>query len=374
MNDRVLDFSEQPAFLSVRNRLLVIRLRPVAAASDRRAVAPVSPPAACSQGGPAGEDTGATEESETGLRSERTKDPDEHTIPLEDIAVVIASHPQISYTQTVLAGLAAAGGIFVACNEKHLPIAMLLPLESHSTQTERFGRQAEMPLPLKKRLWQQIVRAKLRAQARLLEERTGRDWGLSMLASQVRSGDPKNLEARAARIYWKNLFGAVAAASPPPNGERSSPLQKAAGGDTGATEGGRLVAFHRDFEAEGVNACLNYGYAVLRAIVARALCGAGLHPGLGLHHHNRYNPFCLADDLMEPFRPVVDRAVAMLRDARGSGVPLDKESKKAILEGLLARFTSENESRTLFDWVGRSAASLVTSIESGEHELFILQI
>jgi len=317
MNDRVLDLSEQPASLSVRNGLLVVRVGPRPAASVPR------------------------EESETGLRSERA-DPNEHTIPLEDIAVVIASHPQISYTQAVLAGVAAAGAIFVACNEKHLPIAMLLPLESHSTQTERFARQAEMSLPLKKRLWQQIIRSKVRAQARLLEERTGQEWGLSMLAPQVRSGDPKNLEARAARIYWKALF----------EGEE----------------------FRRDFEAEGVNACLNYGYAVLRAIVARALCGAGLHPGLSLHHHNRYNPFCLADDLMEPFRPVVDRVVVSLRDARGSGVALDKESKKAILEGLLARFTHQKESRTLFDWVGRSAASLVTSIESGERELFIPQI
>ncbi len=347
MNDRVIDLSEQPAFLSVRNRLLVVRLRPVAAVPGRQADKI------------AGEDTGATEntaagseggpcatQSETGLRSERTRDPNEHTIPLEDIAVVIASHPQISYTQAVLAGLAAAGGIFVACNEKHLPIAMLLPLESHSTQTERFARQAEMPLPLKKRLWQQIIRSKLRAQAGLLEERTGQDWGLSMLASQVRSGDPKNLEARAARIYWKALF------NPSADGQE----------------------FRRDFEAEGVNACLNYGYAVLRAIVARALCGTGLHPGLGLHHHNRYNPFCLADDLMEPFRPVVDRVVRRLTDARGPNVPLDKESKKTLLEGLLARFTCENESRTLFDWVGRSAASLVASVESGERELFIPQL
>ncbi len=342
MNDRVIDLSEQPAFLSVRNRLLVVRVGSVAQRSPSNVAAiQGGGSAAGSDGGP------CATESETGLRSERTRDPNEHTIPLEDIAVVIASHPQISYTQAVLAGLAAAGGIFVACNEKHLPIAMLLPLESHSTQTERFGRQAEMPLPLKKRLWQQIIRSKLRAQARLLEERTGQDRGLSMLTSQVRSGDPKNLEARAARIYWKALF------NPSADGEE----------------------FHRDFEAEGVNACLNYGYAVLRAIVARALCGAGLHPGLGLHHHNRYDPFCLADDLMEPFRPIVDRVVAKLRDARPSADgPLDKDSKKAILEGLLARFTCENESRTLFDWIGRSAASLVTSIESGERELFIPQL
>lgn len=335
MNNRILDFSEQPAHLNVRNGLLVIGFRS-AALQGRTTSRETTEPNTHLK-------VGATE-SETGLRSERTQDPNEHTVPLEDIAVLIASHPQITYSQAVLAGLAAAGGIFVACNQKHMPIAMLLPLESHSTQTERFARQSEMPLPLKKRLWQQIIRAKLRAQARLLRERTGQDWGLAMLVGQVRSGDPKNVEARGARIYWKALFGDD--------------------------------EFRRDYEAEGVNAFLNYGYAVVRAIVARALCGAGLHPGLGLHHHNRYNPFCLADDLMEPLRPVVDRTVARLNDTRSadlpaSSVPLDKEAKKAILESLLARFTFENESRTLFDWIGRTASSLAAVIEGQAEKLDI---
>jgi CRISPR-associated protein Cas1 len=115
-----------------------------------------------------------------------------------------------------------------------------------------------------------------------------------------------------------------------------------------------------------LNACLNYGYAVLRAIVARAICGAGLHPSLSLHHHNRYDAFCLADDLMEPFRPIVDRAVARLRDERGAEVPLDPAAKKCILEELLGRFEARGESRTLFDWVGRVAASLAAAMESGE--------
>ena len=126
------------------------------------------------------------------------------------------------------------------------------------------------------------------------------------------------------------------------------------------------IEFRRDREQDGLNACLNYGYAVLRAIVARAICGAGLHPSLSLHHHNRYDAFCLADDLMEPFRPVVDRVVAELRDDRGPDVPLDRESKRKILEELLGRFEAEGESRTLFDWIGRAAASLATAIEAGE--------
>ncbi len=288
MTDRVLDISERPASLSIRNSQLFVRFE----------------------------------------RDEPV------TIPLTDIAVVIVSHPQVSYTHAVLSGLAMAGAMFVTCDEKHLPVSMLLPLVTHSLQTERFAAQAGLALPVRKRIWQQIARAKIQAQTRVLKERTGEDSGLGALASQVRSGDPANLEARAARVYWQKVFGEI--------------------------------EFRRDREQDGLNACLNYGYAVLRAMAARALCGAGLHPSLSLHHHNRYDAFCLADDLMEPFRPVVDRVVAELRDARGPDVPLDRDSKRRILEELLGRFEAEGESRTLFDWIGRAAASLAAAIEAGE--------
>jgi CRISPR-associated protein Cas1 len=267
----------------------------------------------------------------------RGKRHEELTIALADIAALIVSHPQVSYTHAVLSGLAAAGAIFIACDEKHMPAAMLLPLVSHSTQTERFAAQARLSLPTRKRAWQEIVQAQIRARARLLEERTGKDWGLGPMGVRVRSGDPQNLEAQAARIYWQALF----------HGED----------------------FHRDPEGEGVNACLNYGYAVVRAIAARALCGAGLHPSLGVHHHNRYDAFCLADDLMEPFRPLVDRVVARLRDERGQEIQVDKESKRAILGGLLCRYTAEGESRTLFDWASRAASSLAAVMEGREEEL-----
>jgi CRISP-associated protein Cas1 len=288
MTDRILDISEWPASLSVRNSLLSIRL-------------------------------GQEEPI---------------TIPLSDLAVVIVSHPQVTYTHAVLSGLALAGAMFVTCDDKHLPVSMLLPLVTHSLQTERFAAQARLPLPVRKRLWQQIARAKILSQARLLEHRSGGDGGLGSLASQVRSGDPANLEARAARIYWQKVFGEI--------------------------------EFRRDREQDGLNACLNYGYAVLRAIVARAICGAGLHPSLSVHHHNRYDTFCLADDLMEPFRPVVDRVVAGLRDERGADMPLDREARRRILEALLVRFEWNDESRSLFDWLGRVAASLTAAIEAGE--------
>ena len=300
---------------------------------------------------------------ESGLRA---RDTQSHTIPFADIAVLVTSHPQISFTQAVLAGLAAAGGMFIVSNEKHLPAAMMLPLSTHSTQTERFARQAAVSLPTRKRAWQQIVQAKLRAQARLLEEVTGKDWGLGLMAGKVRSGDPDNLEAQAARIYWQALFGEEGTGVP---GE----------------------AFRRDPEGEGINLHLNYGYAVLRAIVARALCASGLHPSLGVHHHNRYDTFCLADDLMEPFRPLVDRVVARIHltsansnaesqneapavapaqvGTQAPTVQLDQNSKKAILEGLLVRYSAEGESRTLFDWASRSASSLVALIEERDEKL-----
>jgi len=316
MTDRVLDLSDRPARLSVRNSLLIVQLAPL------KPAVPVQ--------GPSGQPD--TEEAET-YRCERRADPDEVTIPLGDIAVLIVSHPQVAYSQAVLVGLATSGAIFVSCNEKHMPVSMMLPLVCHSLQTERFAAQAALSLPAKKRIWQQIVRAKIRAQAQLLEEKSGSDDGLRAYAGRVRSGDAGNLEAQAARIYWQKLFA-----------------------DSG---------FRRDPDGDGLNAVLNYGYAVLRAIVARSLCGAGLHPSLGVHHHNRYDPFCLADDLMEPFRPIVDREAANLNAARGAGLRLDKESKSALLQSLLGRFEAGSESRTLFDWAVRAASSLAEAIEQG---------
>ena len=319
MTNRVLDLSDRPARLSVQNSLLLIHF------SDAQAN---------------GQPSAATAEpQQKTYRCEQTEKPDEFTIPLADLSVLIASHPQISFSHAVLSGLAGAGGIFVACNEKHMPVAMLLPLASHSLQTERFAAQAALALPVKKRIWQEIVRAKIRAQARLLEQKTGGDHGLSAIAGRVRSGDTGNLEAYAARLYWQKLFAG--------NG------------------------FRRDPDSGGLNACLNYGYAVLRAIVARALCASGLHPSLGVHHHNRYDAFCLADDLMEPFRPIVDREVASLAELPGTDFPLDRESKRLLLEALLDRFTAEEESRTLFDWIGRSADSLAAIIEGRDDRLFL---
>jgi len=335
VGDRVIDFSDRPAYLSVSNSLLVIRFPaapPGPAPEGGNEVGPNGVrPTGASAAGPykspsiqdSSDDEEASSDDQAPVRAEV------HTVPLEEIAVVVVSHPQVTYSHAVLPGLAAAGAILVACDSKHMPAAMMLPLVTHSVQTERFAAQAKASVPTCKRLWQQFVKAKLEAQAQLLEYRSGNDCGLRALAAEVRSGDPENVEARGARLYWRALFG---------------------------------DDFRRDREAEDLNRHLNYGYAVLRAIAARAVCAAGLHPSLGIHHHNRYDAFCLADDVMEPFRPLVDRVVVNLHDRRGADMPMDRDTKRALLASLLERYEFEDETRSLFDWVNRTASSLASVI------------
>ena len=246
--------------------------------------------------------------------------------PLVDLAVVLVSHPQVTYTQAVLSGLAEAGGTFVACNRRNLPVGMFLPLVNHHAQAERFAAQASAPLPLRKRIWQQIARAKIAAQSQTLKKLYDTDHGLMELLPLVRSGDPSNVEARAARRYWPHLFD--------------------------------NLNFRRHRENEDQNLLLNYGYAVLRAIVARAICAAGLHPSLGVHHHNRYNAYCLADDLMEPFRPLVDRSVVEYCGSHDAIESLEPAAKQWIVGDLTSRVLIRGEQRTIFDVATRVATSL----------------
>lgn len=350
MTDRILDFSEKPAHLSVRNGLLVVRLgaRHSGTATDpadaEEAVIPEKLVLREGEGAgihPQSETSPSVRESDCGSQPRRCGVPttaQEQTIPLDDIAVVVAAHPQVTLTLAVLSGFASTGVLLVACDEKRQPAAMMLPLATHHLQTERYAAQAQMSQPARKRLWQQIVRAKIEAQAKLLEERNGTNLGLSAMAARVRSGDPGNVEAQAARIYWRALLG---------------------------------DDFRRSPEGEGVNPLLNYGYAVLRAAVARSICAAGLHPTFGLHHRNRYDTFCLADDLMEPFRPLVDAVAATLAAERGDGVALDRDTKRALLEPLLGRYVDQGESRTLFDWLARMAFSLAAVVDGKADKLEI---
>ena len=201
------------------------------------------------------------------------------SIPIEDIGVLILDHQQISITHGLMNALEAHKCALITCSASHMPSSLFLPLDAHSLQSERFQTQIEATLPLKKQLWQQTVRMKIQNQARVLEEVYAQPQA-NMLAwvKQVRSGDPDNLEARAAAYYWANLFPS-------------------------------LPKFTREREESAPNALLNYGYALLRAVVARSLVSVGLLPTLGIHHHNRYNAYCLADDIMEPYRPYVDKFV-----------------------------------------------------------------
>lgn len=279
MTDRILDLSESPAYLRIRNRQLVIE----------------------------------------------RKDADDVSVPISEVAAVIAAHPQASCSQPVLAELMAAGGAFIVCDDALLPIGLMLPIQANELQTQRIIAQAAAPLPLKKKLWRQIIRRKISAQADLLRDLRGNDRGLSHIAAEVRSGDTTNREAVASRRYWTALFD-------DPD-------------------------FRRDRQREDQNRLLNYGYAVLRAVMGRAICAAGLHPSLGVHHHNRENSFCLADDLMEPYRPLIDAAVVE-HLACGLGSELTRTSKQALLECILARYLADGEARTLFEICSRTAASL----------------
>jgi CRISPR-associated protein Cas1 len=261
------------------------------------------------------------------------------SVPLFELGALVLAHRQIILTHSVLSGITAHGGIIIACDEKSMPIGMMIPIEQHHLQAERFRLQAEAPLPTKKQVWKQIVQAKLAAQGRLLAEFRNSDSGLIEMSKKVRSGDPDNIEGTASRRYWTALF--------------DDP------------------SFKREREAEDQNRFLNYGYAVLRAMTARAICAAGLHPSLGIHHHNRYDAFCLADDLMEPFRPLVDRAVVHLTVSRGKDAPMDRETKSALISALTARHLLQDESRTLFDILTRMASSLAKIFAGEEKELLL---
>jgi CRISPR-associated protein Cas1 len=262
------------------------------------------------------------------------------TIPLEDIAVLLVSHPQVSFSQAVLEGIAENGAVLIACNRKSLPIGMYVPLAGHHQPSRRISLQIGAPVPLVKRAWQQIVKAKIVAQSKLLQSLFGFDKGLMKLSEQVRSGDPNNVEAMAARRYWSQLF---------------------AGFD-----------FRRQPDGEDdINIRLNFGYGVLRGIVARAICASGFHPAIGLHHHNQYNAYCLADDLMEPFRPIVDRVVRAQFLETGHVEGLTPKLKSELISPLLGRFLLDGELRTLFEVTTHMAASLVQFFAKERKELSV---
>jgi len=259
------------------------------------------------------------------------------TIPCEDIGLLVVDEVQSTLTQAALVTLMEEGAAVLVCGRNHLPAGMLLPLSSHTEVVWRVNAQIAAKKPLLKQLWRQLVQAKVRAQAANLPPDLPARRRLDVLAREVRSGDPANVEAQAAKVYWQALFAT------------SSPLDK------GGIEGG--TSFHRDPDGDGVNALLNYGYAVLRAAVARALVSAGLLPVLGIHHANRANAFCLADDLMEPLRAFADARVCEI--VRREPPELTPATKRPLLELLTLEVRCADQTGPLMVALHRMVASLV---------------
>ena len=259
MIKRTLCFSN-PAYLSMKNRQLVVRLEKHDNEPERTA-----------------------------------------TIPIEDIGIVVLDCQQITITHGLMAALLDNNASIITCDERHMPVGLMLPLEGHTVQSERFQDQLAASLPLRKQLWQQTVQQKILNQASLLRELHDIETGnMQQWASDVHSGDSTNLEGRAAAFYWSRLLPDI-------------------------------DDFTREREGNYPNNLFNYGYAILRAVIARALVSSGLLPTLGIHHHNRYNAYCLADDIMEPYRPYVDRLVIQTMHQYPSIEDLTPDLKRSLL-------------------------------------------
>lgn len=258
-----------------------------------------------------------------------------NTVPIEDIGVVVLDNKQITITQGALEALLENNSAVITCDSSRMPVGLMLPLCGNTTQNERFRDQLDCSLPLKKQLWQQTVQAKIENQAITLRECRGAEVrNMLKWVDEVRSGDADNLEARAAAYYWANLFS----------------------------------KFKRDREGESPNNLLNYGYAILRAIVARGLVSSGLLPTLGIHHHNRYNAYCLADDIMEPYRPYIDKLVVQMYDI---GITeLDKDAKIQLLSIPVQDVTINGQRSPLMIAVGLTTSSLYKCF-SGESRKII---
>lgn len=244
-------------------------------------------------------------------------------VPLDDMAALIANAHGISYTNNLLVALAERGVPFVLCAANHKPVGMVWPIDGHHLQAHRFDAQIACTLPTKKRLWGSLVKAKLLQQAVVLQATGIAGSALQRLAKNVRSGDPDNLEAQGARKYWSLLFGSL---------------------------------FRRDQEAEGLNAMLNFGYAVLRAATARAVIAAGLHPSIGLHHSHDNNAMRLVDDLMEPFRPLIDWTVWQL--SANHQCQVNNDTKRALVKSLYLDLETSNGCTPVLVAIQKLATSL----------------
>jgi len=256
-------------------------------------------------------------------------------VPLDDIGVLLCNARDLTYSNDLMTELARRGAAVVLC-DNYLPIAWIWPLEGHHIQALRMRCQLEASLPLCKRMWQVLVKAKIAQQENTLELLGVSGGNLGELVKRVRSGDPDNVEAQAARRYWPLLFG---------------------------------DSFRRERFGPMPNPLLNYGYTVLRAATARAIVVAGLHPSLGIHHRNRANSMCLVDDLMEPFRPLVDYTVAgLVVDGRED---MSSEVRRDLAAVLTMDLITERGTTPLQTCLERAAQSLAQSFETGKPALIL---
>lgn len=249
-------------------------------------------------------------------------------VPLDDVAAVIANAHGLTYSNNLLTALAERGAPLVLCGPNHSPVAMLWPVAGHHAQAARMRAQLAVSQPVAKKLWQLLVRAKIRQQGAVLAAQGQPDGAFETLARKVKAGDPENVEAQAARRYWPLLMG---------------------------------EDFRRDQDGGGVNGLLNYGYAILRSSVARAVMAAGLHPTLGLYHQHPANPMCLVDDLMEPFRPFVDLAVVRMAAAGHQEVTKDAKRFLALIPSY--DLATAQGTTPISTAIQRAAASLAMAYE-----------
>jgi CRISPR-associated protein Cas1 len=261
------------------------------------------------------------------------------TVPIEDLGILVLESAHTTVTNGLYSALVEAGVAVIHCNDRHMPIGLTMPLAGHTLQQARFQAQLSASLPLRKQLWMQLIQSKIRNQASTLALVGAPYQPLLHWSKEVRSGDPDNLEARAAAYYWPLLMG-----------------------DT---------AFRRQREGTDVNMALNYGYAILRATVARALVISGLLPTMGVHHRNQYNAYCLADDVMEPYRPLVDAYVVELMQSMPLLDELSREWRTALLKIPALDVRIRGERSPLLVAVGRTTASMAQVFEGVEKKLLL---
>lgn len=271
------------------------------------------------------------------------KDEDNVSIPIEDIGLVILDNQQILISQCLIAKLLENNVALITCDSTHHPVGLMLNLEGNTLQSQKFQLQVDASVPLKKQIWTQTVAAKILNQAAVLKEQRQEPGYLLKLAGTIKSGDSGNHEAKAANYYWKRIFP-------------------------------ESFQFTRTRYGPPPNNLLNYGYAILRAIVARSLVGSGLLPTLGVFHRNQYNAYCLADDIMEPYRPYVDRLVCQMIRGNGNFLELTPTMKKQFLELPVMDVKIDGKKSPLLNAVSRTTASLVKNFEGSSRKVIYPEI